>query len=329
MRDCLKLIVGGLDGAKVVGEVAGPLDLVPEAFRTRPQIILMDLAGPASLQVLRDVSATLPEARVICLADAPSDQLVQAAVAAGANGIALKSDSPDQLFNAFEGARDGRRTLTAGLAAPILQHYLEILNRKRVTDAAIIETLAAAVDAKDASTGRHIQRVGHLAASLATYIDPALENNDDMRYGFVLHDVGKIGIPEAILLKESPLDEEEWAIMRTHPLIGVNIIAPLGLGDEAGQVVRHHHERWDGGGYPDRLDRYDIPLAARIFTVADTFDAMTNDRPYRQGLSIDEALREIGLKAKSQFDPGITEGFIDLVSDGMLEATAAALEATA
>src|SRR5581483_3040757 len=133
--------------------------------------------------------------------------------------------------------------------------------------------------------------------------------------GFFLHDIGKVGIPEHILCKVGPLSAEEWNVMRAHPAIGAQIVAPIRFLGNAALVIRHHHERFDGSGYPDGLRGSDIPLAARIFAVADAFDAMTSDRPYRRALSVERAIEEICDGGGSQFDPDVVRVFVDMVEE--------------
>ena len=148
-----------------------------------------------------------------------------------------------------------------------------------------------------------------------------------MAYGFFLHDIGKVGIPESVLCKPGPLTDDEWDIMRTHPGIGAQIVEPIRFLEGAVEIVRTHHERWDGRGYPIGLRGEQIPLAARVFAIADSFDAMTSDRPYRAAMSFGEAFEEIRLGSGTQFDPDIVEVFLDLASEGGLWAEPAHDEA--
>ena len=127
-----------------------------------------------------------------------------------------------------------------------------------------------------------------------------------MAYGFFLHDIGKVGIPESILCKAGPLTDLEWIVMQSHPNQGARIVEPIPFMGEAVEIVRSHHERFDGGGYPRGLRGEEIPLAARIFAIADSFDAMTSDRPYRSALSTDEAVAEIVAGSGTQFDQSVS-----------------------
>jgi HD-GYP domain-containing protein (c-di-GMP phosphodiesterase class II) len=134
------------------------------------------------------------------------------------------------------------------------------------------------------------------------WLDDAIPS-DAMEAAFLLHDVGKIGIPETILTKPGGLGDTERRVLQTHPILGERIVAPLGFPDVVRQVIRHHHERWDGSGYPDGLAGQEIPAAARLFSIADALDAMTSLRPYRRPISFEEAIAEIVRGSGTQFDP--------------------------
>ena len=178
-----------------------------------------------------------------------------------------------------------------------------------------MRSLARVVEAKDRTTRGHLDRTQAYGIALARKIDPALVETPTLGYGFFLHDIGKVGVPESILCKEGPLTSEEWDVMRSHPLVGVDIVAPMGFLAETVTLIRHHHERFDGSGYPDGLAGGSIPLAARIFAVADAFDAMTSDRPYRDSMGIERALHEIRGGSGSQFDPEIVRTFVEMIED--------------
>jgi ribonuclease P protein subunit RPR2 len=194
-----------------------------------------------------------------------------------------------------------------------LQRVLESLQESYL---ATMKALAQVIEAKDRTTRGHLDRTQAYGLALARRIDPGLLETPTLGYGFFLHDIGKVGVPEHILCKEGPLSRQEWKVMRRHPLVGARIVAPISFLSEAVGLIRHHHERFDGGGYPDGLAGDDIPLPARVFSVADSFDAMTSDRPYRGALGIERALSEIRGGAGSQFDPEVVRVFVQMIEDG-------------
>jgi HD-GYP domain-containing protein (c-di-GMP phosphodiesterase class II) len=179
---------------------------------------------------------------------------------------------------------------------------------------ATVRALSNAVEARDAYTGRHAERVTAYGIALAHATGVETERLSQIEFGFLLHDVGKVGVPDAILFKPGALTEEEFALIARHPVIGSEILRDIGFLGEGKLVVRHHHERWDGTGYPDRLSGDDIPLAARIFAVADALDALTTDRPYRRGTRFERAREEIRSHSGSQFDPDVVAAF-DTIPD--------------
>ncbi len=187
-----------------------------------------------------------------------------------------------------------------------------------------IQALAAAVDAKDAYTQGHSARVARYAVALAQAVGLSDSEVDLVHITGTLHDVGKIGVPDSILKKAGRLEDDERQIMETHPALGEVIIRKAPQLADTLPGVRHHHERWGGGGYPDGLAGEQIPRIARILAVADTFDAMTSDRPYRKGLSWEVALGEIARGAGTQFEPGLSEAFTTLMSPEMIARKAAA-----
>jgi response regulator RpfG family c-di-GMP phosphodiesterase len=176
--------------------------------------------------------------------------------------------------------------------------------------------LAAALESRDFGTSTHSQRVTAYGSRLTLEFSPPLLDDASLEWGFLLHDVGKIGIPDRILLKRGPLTADERALMQRHPAIGAQILEHVPLLQGAGLgVVRSHHEWWNGTGYPDGLTEHTIPLGARIFSVVDALDAMTDARLYRNPVSWDEALTEIEGNAQRQFDPDIVEALLLCESD--------------
>jgi HD-GYP domain-containing protein (c-di-GMP phosphodiesterase class II) len=181
--------------------------------------------------------------------------------------------------------------------------------------------LAVAIDAKDHYTHGHTSRVTNLSLEIAkklAQLDKKILDNtflEDLHIAGLLHDIGKIGIPEKILNKEGPLDEEEMKLMRQHPVIGVTILQPIKELDNPILGVKYHHERYDGSGYPQGLKGDEIPLIASIIAVADSFDAMTTDRPYRRALSKEEAKNEIKRQSGRQFHPQVANALVQIYEE--------------
>jgi response regulator RpfG family c-di-GMP phosphodiesterase len=244
----------------------------------------------------------------------------------GADALVLKPFSPLELLavvervsaglhaTPFRASRTRRPDEQLLLYARDLRHLLELeRGQRRLLQAAYHETvtaLAGALESKDSGTGEHSQRVHRYALELAQVVAPEIVDDESIVYGFVLHDVGKIGIPDRILQKPGPLNAPERRLMETHTVLGEQLLRGVSFLQGRGlEVVRSHHERWDGCGYPDGRVGEEIPVAARIFAVADALDAMTSDRPYRRALSWAAAGRELFAQAGKQFDRAVVEAF--------------------
>lgn len=194
-----------------------------------------------------------------------------------------------------------------------------LLRTKRRTDRleqaeAVIFALARTVEAKDSYTEGHLQRLALYAVAIGERMGLGADDLSALRFGALLHDVGKVGVDELIIRKGGPLTAAEYRVMQEHTLIGERIVQPLRMAAAVGPIVRHHHERWDGRGYPDGLARDSIPLGARIVAVADAFDAMTTTRPYNRVLSMAEAAERLRNGAGVFWDPSVVATFLDWLS---------------
>jgi putative two-component system response regulator len=265
-----------------------------------PDLILLDIGLPkldglAVCQRLRATrkTRTIP---IILLTGRTALSDVVAGLDAGADDFVQKPFQTHELLARIRSAIRMRRAVVG-----------------METAQSVVAALANAVEAKDLSTELHCERLASMTARLGRAVGQTPDELEALAYGALLHDVGKIGIPEAILSKAGKLTEDEWTVMRRHPEIGERICRPLTLAQSFAPIVRHHHERWDGTGYPDGLSGDAIPLGARIVALADSFDAMTHDRPYRGAMPIDEALSEIERAAGRQFDPGLAPLFVAMV----------------
>jgi len=296
----------------------------------RPDAIVLDvnLPGMDGLAFCRQLKSERETKEIPIVVLSGSDGgTAEAALEAGAESFLRKPFSPLELLAVVERLAGGlygvpfRATKKREpeeqllLYARDLRHLLEIERGQRhLLENAYHETvtaLATALETKDTGTRAHSQRVQRYALELTKAIDPELIDDQSTEYGFLLHDVGKIGIPDGILLKPGPLTDAERRRMQTHTILGEQMLGGVAFFQGEGlRVVRSHHERWDGAGYPDGIAGTEIPLAARIFAVADALDAMTSDRPYRKAMSWAAAGREILAESKRQFDPEVVESFV-------------------
>lgn len=186
----------------------------------------------------------------------------------------------------------------------------------------ILFALANMVEVKDHFTNDHLHRLEKITSQFCDLLGMAVKDQEIVRYGGILHDIGKVGISDTILLKPSRLTPEEFDVVKTHTLIGFNIIQPLRMGKMVGPIVRGHHEYWNGEGYPDGLKGEDIPLGARIIGICDVFDALTSDRPYRKRILVEDTLWYLKDRSGVQFDPDLVHVFVDLIENNMSASSA-------
>jgi ribonuclease P protein subunit RPR2 len=314
----------------IVVEEAADVAQAERAIAARPpDAVVLDvgLPGADGLAFCRRLTSDprLQDVGVVLLTG--SDEVDdRTAEAAGAAALLRKPFSPLELLAVIEnvagGLSDGpfRAIATDAsqeqllLYANDLRRLLQIERRQRVllqrAYRQTVMALASALDSKDTGTAAHSERVRRYASALARAVQPSLLDDPSLEYGFLLHDVGKIGVPEAILNKPGELTDWERRVMQRHTILGEQLLGDVALLQGEGlRVVRYHHERWDGAGYPDGLRADEIPLGARVFAVADALDAMTSDRPYRAAGSWDDAVAEILGEADRQFDPEIVDAF--------------------
>jgi ribonuclease P protein subunit RPR2 len=291
----------------------------------RPRLVVLDvgLPGRGGLAFCRDLRGRADAPAVILLTG--GETTLEEATSVGAVSLLRKPFSPLELVNLIDALLEDRLVAvqeTAATSSEQLVTYARDLAQllkteraeRRVLQQAYRQTMTALADALEARhrpTGLHALRVQRLAVELTRTVNPQLLGQPSLEYGFLLHDIGKIGIPDAILDKPGPLDSGELWLMQQHPLIGVQILTGVTLVEGNGiSVVRSHHERWDGDGYPDGLAGERIPIGARIFAIVDALDAMTDERPYREALSWQQAVNEIRSHAGSQFDPHLVAQFL-------------------
>ena len=263
-----------------------------------PQMVLLDLNLPrldgfAICRQLRadPITATLPV--IVITAHTAMEDMV-AALDAGADDFLAKPVQQAELLARMRSAMRLRRAITS---------------LERATQ--IVGALANAVEAKDVGLVHHCRWLAHHAARVGAKVGLRGEELEAVAYGALLHDVGKIGVPEHLLRKEGPLSEEEWDLMRRHPEIGERICQPLQASRTFAPIIRHHHERFNGTGYPDGLRAGRIPLGARIVAIADAYEAMVHGRPYQPAQAHSVARDELMRLRGMQFDPELVPVFLD------------------
>jgi len=307
-------------------EEARSAEEAAEVARFRPPaVVILDIGLPGmdGLTFCRELKRNAASRGPLVILLTGEDTRTDDVEAAGADAVLRKPFSPLELIGLVDRISQpaGAFHETAATDDEQLLIYARDIGRlfeiertqRRMLQHAYRQTvtaLADALEAKDPVTGLHALRVQRFAVELAGGLDPGLLHDPSLEYGFLLHDVGKIGIPDTILRKEGPLTDSERRVMQRHTVIGVEMLAavPL-LQGEGMNVVRSHHERWDGTGYPDGLAGREIPAGARIFALVDALDAMTNERPYRRPVSWEEATDEILTQSGAQFDPRVVAAF--------------------
>lgn len=274
--------------------------------REAPDLILLDVTMPrldgfAVCQRLKDNEATalIPVTMLTGLDDREHRQ----------RGVEVGAD--DFLTKPFEQSLL-RARIRSQLRIKRLTDQLERTER-------VIFMLALAVEAKDAYTEGHLRRLSRYSEQLAMAAALPQERLKAIRFGGLLHDIGKISVDDAILRKPGALTSEEYEQIKQHPEYGARIVAPMRFAGEVAPIIRHHHERWDGAGYPDGLRGEDIPVGARIVAIVDAYDAMMTDRPYRKALGLDETLRRLREGRGREWDPQLLDLFLGLVEGGRLE----------
>jgi len=313
-----------------VTEAGGAAEATALIAQDPPEVIVLDVGMPGidGIQFCGELKASeeTREIRVVLLTGL--DDVEAVAGAAGADALLLKPFRPLELLAVVERLAGGRVGVPQRgqpgrseeeqlvLYARDLRDLVELERGQRaLLESAYRETvsaLASALETKDTGTRQHSQRVQLYAMELARTLDPLTAGHPSVEYGFLLHDIGKIGIPDQILGKPSALNELEWRLMKKHTVLGAQMLGGVAFLRGPGvEIVRSHHERWDGSGYPDGLAGEEIPLGARIFAVADALDAITSHRPYRPAQSWRVAHNEILTQSGSQFDPAIVEAFRD------------------
>jgi putative nucleotidyltransferase with HDIG domain len=286
-----------------------------EAVRDRPiDLVLTDIEmpGESGMDLLHRVKSHDPDLDVIMVTGVVDAKTAINSIRQGASDYVTKPFNLEEVQIVVDRTLEKRRLIRENRA---YQEHLEELVEQRTRELrdayeSSLQALVTALDFRDNETQGHSYRVVEYAMLVAARMGIGEPELGWIRRGAILHDVGKIGIPDAILKKPGKLTDEEWGVMKKHPEWGYEMLRHIGHLREALDIVRSHQERFDGSGYPQGLAGEAIPRGARIFAVVDTFDAMTSDRPYRKALTIDDARAEIERCKGSQFDPAVADAFL-------------------
>jgi putative two-component system response regulator len=318
-----------------VDEAGSAAEAEERIAATMPDVIVLDVGMPGmdGLAFCRELKAGADTRSIRIVLLTGMEDVEDVAGAAGADALLLKPFRPLELLGVVErlagasvGAPMRRSPDQSGeeqlvLYARDLRHLVEIERAQRgLLESAYRETvsaLATALGTKDTGTRQHSQRVQRYALELAALIDPALAADPALEYGFLLHDIGKIGVPDHILLKKGRLNDEEQVIMRKHVDYGVELLDnhPAHVLQVACSIAQNHHEKWDGSGYPNALAGEAIPIAARIVAICDVFDALTSVRPYKVAWTVESAVGFLQEQAGSHFDPNLVALFLNILPE--------------
>jgi len=307
---------------------AGAEEALEIAAQEAPPLVISDMKMPGrdGIWLLEAFRERHPETAVVMLTGYGDTEAAVDCLRRGAVDYLLKPPKLTDLIRAIERALAKRRI---ELARKRYQKKLERKVRDRTAELRsafkdiantyqnTLLALVAALDAREHETSDHSQRVVKYTVAIAERLTLQGADMEELGRGALLHDVGKIGVPDAVLLKPGKLTTDEWTEMRKHPDIGYQMIQSIPFLATPATIVLSHQERYDGGGYPRKLRGEEIHIGARIFAVADTLDAMTSDRPYRKATSFENAMAEIQRCAGSQFDPEVVRAFADIGVDGL------------
>lgn len=304
----------GFDCICQTGAVAAKQMLEEHNF----DVIICDITMPKinGLEILSFVKERNPYCNVILVTGFSSTEYLAFALSLGAYDFIEKPIDINRLIEAVSNAAGsevaGPKKLPAQAGLTVrAAKALKFADEARQASLESILALARAVEAKDPYTRRHSEYVRHYAGNLAEHVKLSHEEIESIQVAALLHDIGKIGIPDYILTKPGPLTGEEFELIKQHPVLGSEILQNISIFATEANIVRHHHECWDGSGYPDGLSEANIPLGARIIAIADSMDAMLMERIYKRSLTVQRMLSELECGSCSQFDPNLASAAIE------------------
>lgn len=321
IREALKTLFQNVQDIAVVEEASSGLDAIEKVTGANPDVILIDLQmggmnGLQAARIIRDIS----DSKIILLTVHHDESLIKEAHESGISAYLLKTVSKDQLVETIRKVHreegPGRRLTPEKIVSSDQESVVHLLASSQGKPAADdmllhnIVAMVASVESKDAYTFGHSQKVAHWSSVLARITGQNGSWVEQIRTAALVHDVGKIAIPDDILLSRSSLTPEQWVYVKRHPDAGADMLEGAGVLEDICEAVRFHHERIDGSGYPRGLTGEDIPYAARVIAVADAYDAMISDRAYRPALNYSKAQAELSRVSGKQLDAKLVDLFL-------------------
>jgi putative two-component system response regulator len=325
-QDVCALLIHYIDGLGYeCFETGNSKEALTQVQNNQMDLIITDLSMPGmdGIELLREIKRCDDNLPVVMITGNNDPISIIDAMKTGADDYILKPFTLQEISRGISGSlkRSAIRKQIQAFQNNLERMLLERTSQVQHLFLSIVQSLIVALEQKDAYTNGHSQRVAWLSVSLAEAAGITRRDIDILHVAAVFHDLGKIGIHESILTKTSPLTKEEYSHIKTHCDLGVRILAPLQEFKEILPLVRHHHERYDGRGYPMNLRREEIPFGARILSIADAFDAMISGRSYRSSLSIDKAISRLRRASGSQFDPDLVRRFISFAESDKFRET--------
>jgi putative two-component system response regulator len=308
VRELIARILGRLGYRSVIAE--SPEAAIEHVERDDFSVVLTDINMPgyiSGLELIDELHARRPSLPIILVTGSADEENLQDALNRGAAGFVTKPFKAKELGDKVAAVLGRMRLVEDEL-------------RERLLAPTVASVLANAIEVRDEGMVGHTERLASLALAVGQRIGLSAAELEPLGLGAILHDIGKIGIPDNILKKPGPLTAEERLVMQEHPVLGDRMVSPLGL-QPIRELVLHHHERWDGDGYPDRLAGDRIPILARIVAVADSIEAMSGDRPYRRPLGEEAVVKQLALGRAGQWDPELVDVVLDLIAAGRIRFT--------
>ena len=309
-------------------EAGSAREAVDRLAKNPAELVVLDIKmpGKSGVELLPEIKQMYPDTAVIMATAITDTSTAIKCMKDGAHDYMVKPFNLDEVAISAQRALEKRRLELDNRA---YQQHLEEMVRERTAELnqaigkiklASLDTihrLARAAEYKDEGTGAHIQRMSQYSAAIARRMGLGHRDIEDILYAAPMHDVGKIGIPDRILLKTRSLDKDEWEVMKKHTVIGAEILrgSDAEFIQLAETIALTHHEKWDGSGYPQGLRGSEIPLTGRITAIADVFDALTSRRPYREALSVEESLEIVKQSRGSHFDPDVVDAFLAVIDE--------------